>query len=80
MYKNTDLVAASKLCSDLASELDNNNYSNVTNVAQELKNFTPEVIILSVKEHIGLERIVKHDLDTYKDFNDIFLDLAKYNL
>lgn len=71
------LSLSNMLCQKLASELDNGNTSGVQATAFALVGFPQEFILLSVREHIQIERLVKHNLDEHPDFGKILHKINK---
>lgn len=71
------LSLANHLCQKLASELDNGDTSGVQATAFALVGFPQEFILMSVREYIQIERLVKHDLDEHPDFGNILLTINK---
>lgn len=70
------LFFAEGLCQKLARELDNGDESNVQVTAFALIGFPMEVILMAVRKHIQIERLVRHNLDEHPDFGNI---LSKIN-
>lgn len=60
---NQQIIIAFIITSKLANELDNNITKNIASVGLTLAHFTPEVILLAVRKYIGIERLIKFDID-----------------
>jgi hypothetical protein len=75
MYEQ--LMVAYMLCNQLASELDQGIKKNVQSVARALDHFNDEVILLSVRLFIGIERLVHHDLDEDEVFYPVLNRINK---
>lgn len=65
------LVMAYILCQDLANDLDKGKLDKIVPVAAVLIQFPPEIILLSVRRYIQIERLVKHNLDEHPDFEKV---------
>lgn len=63
--KNDDLEIASNACKALAEELDAGITSNITSTGELLGNFPMEVILLSIRSYIQIDRLVKYNLDEH---------------
>lgn len=57
------LTQAYTICSQLAKQLDDGDASQVQTVAAALLNYEPEVILMSVRIYIQIDRLVRHYLD-----------------
>ena len=71
------LFFAEGLCQKLARELDNGDESNVQVTAYALVGFPQEVILMAVRKHIQIERLVRHNLDEHPDFGKILNKINK---
>ncbi len=71
------LFFAEGLCQKLARELDNGDESNVQVTAYALAGFPMEVILMAVRKHIQIERLVRHNLDEHPDFGTILTKINK---
>lgn len=65
------LVVASIMCQDLAMDLDKGDLSKVSSIGSTLSYFPPEIILLSVRMYINIERLVKHNLDEHPVFTHL---------
>lgn len=68
---------AEGLCQNLARELDNGDESNVQVTAYALYGFPMETILMAVRKHIQIERLVRHNLDEHPDFSKILNKINK---
>ena len=57
------LILASILCQDLAMDLDAGSIKKVRPIGAVLMDFPAEIILLAVRRHIQIERLVRHDMD-----------------
>lgn len=71
------LFFAEGLCQKLARELDNGDESNVQVTAYALTGFPMEVILMAVRKHIQIDRLVRHNLDEHPDFGKILSKINK---
>ncbi len=71
------LFFAEGLCQKLARELDNGDESNVQVTAFALIGFPMETILMAVRKHIQIERLVRHNLDEHPDFGKILNKINK---
>lgn len=67
------------VCSDFAKQLDQNDLSKSVEVAKLLSDVEPKELVAMVKTHIGIERLVHHNLDTVKEWNDLFDKATKWH-
>lgn len=75
---NLDLLLfASKLCQDLATDLDNGIENKITPTAMALSGFPQEIILVAVRRYIQIERLVRHNLDEHKEFGRILHTISK---
>lgn len=65
------LSYASRMCAELARDLDNGIQSKIKPTAMALAGFPMEVVLLSVRMQIQIERLVKYNLDEDKEFGKI---------
>lgn len=76
---NTDkLILASIMCQDLAEDLDRGSKAKVHAIGAALLDFSPEIILLSVRLHIQIDRLVKHDLDEDPVFLKVLQAVNRY--
>jgi hypothetical protein len=68
------LVIAYVLCQDLAKDLDAGITNYITSVAIALDAFSPEIVLLSVRKYIGIERLVHHNLDEHVYFSRVIVN------
>jgi len=66
------IIIAFIICAKYSFELDNDVVSNTATVGESLSTFTPEVILLAVRKYIGINRIVKFNLDEHKSWDHMF--------
>ncbi len=71
------LMFANKLCADLASELDRGDETNVTAVGMALVGFPMEIILMSVRRYIQIERLVKFNLDEHPAWEKVLSRVNK---
>lgn len=57
------LILAFVMCQELAHDLDSGDRSWIQSIGSALTDFPPDVILLSVRRYIGIDRLVRHDLD-----------------
>lgn len=57
------LLLANLMCQELVSDLDKNDRSRVQIIGAVLQEFSPEMILMSVRIYIGIDRVIKYDLD-----------------
>lgn len=69
------LQLSNHLCQKLAAELDQGDTSSVQATAFALTGFPQEFILVSVREHIQIGRLVKHNLDEHPDFGKILTSI-----
>lgn len=62
-FYSNQVVIACILCAELATDLDSNINSKIRIVGLTIQKMEPEIILLSVRKCIGIERIIKHNLD-----------------
>lgn len=75
MYEQ--LIVAYMLCNQLSNELDQGIKKNVQSVAKALDHFNDEIILLSVRLFIGIERLIQHALDDDDVFEPILYRINK---
>ena len=68
---------AENICKKLADELDRGDESNVQATAFALIGFPMETILMSVRKHIQIERLVRHNLDEHPDFEKVLRTINK---
>jgi hypothetical protein len=73
------LVMAYIVCQDLAVELDRGagTFTKVSAAAAVLIQFPPEIILLSVRRYIQIERLVRHNLDEHPDFLKVLNNVTR---
>jgi len=71
------LLFAENICKQLASELDKGDTSSVQAVAFALAGFPMETILMAVRKHIQIERLVRHNLDEHPDFGKLLSRINK---
>jgi hypothetical protein len=59
------LVLACVMCHELSLRLDKGDTSLVSSVGKALYDFPYEIILLSVRKYVGIERLIRFDLDEY---------------
>lgn len=59
----SQLILAYVMCQELAADLDKNDTSKVHTVGSALYDLPAEIILLSVRKYIQIDRLVKHNLD-----------------
>jgi hypothetical protein len=59
----SQLILAYVMCQELAAELDRNDTSKVQVIGSALYDFPAEIILLSVRKYIWIDRIVRFNLD-----------------
>ena len=75
---STDSSAlANLLCLKLASDLDAKDTSSVNTIGYLLAELPLDAVLIALRLHIGIERIVAHSLDENKSFNNIIKNLGK---
>jgi hypothetical protein len=57
------LIVACIMCQELSARLDAGDRSTVQSTGSALNDFPTEIILLSVRRHIQIERLVRHNLD-----------------
>ncbi len=57
------LILACVMCQDLARDLDNGITKKVQYIGSALYEFPTEIILLSIRRHIQIDRLVRHNLD-----------------
>lgn len=63
------LILSYLLCSQLAWELDNEIEVSIGPVGRVLDKMPPEIILMSVRQFIQINRLIKHNLDEHPDFS-----------
>lgn len=71
------LVLACVMCHELSLRLDKNDRSLVASVGKALYDFPYEIILVSVRRYVGLERLVHHDLDEHPDWTKTLSNINK---
>jgi len=71
------LSFADILCQKLASELDNGDESNVGPTAFALAGFPMEVVLMTVRRQIQIDRLIRHNLDEHPHFGKILHSINK---
>ena len=71
------LINAKVMCEGLAKELDSGDTSNIAMTAKWLGALPFEIVLVSVRKFIGLERLVKFNLDEDKGFGPILHQINK---
>lgn len=71
------LIAAFVLCQDLASDLDKGKRDNITPIAVALMPMPPEIVLLSVRRYIQIERLINHNLDEHPEFLKVLEKVTK---
>lgn len=74
------IIMSCLLCAKLSEELDRGNNNSVRHVTDILLQFSPEVILISVRNYIGVERIVKFNLDDREDFFKLIKKVTQHTL
>lgn len=72
------LILAYVMCQELASELDVGDYSSVHPIGAALVEFPAEIILLSVRRYIQIERLVEHNLDEDVVFSKVCRKVTKH--
>ncbi len=62
------LLVAYVLCQDLAHDLDKGIRDKISPIALALIHLPPEIILLSVRRYVQIERLIGHNLDEHPDF------------
>lgn len=57
------LIFAFIACQDLSNRLDKQDYSTIQTTGSLLYDFSPEIILVSIRYYVGIERLVKYNLD-----------------
>jgi hypothetical protein len=57
------LIASYLMCMKLAEQLDCGDSTNVENAGRVLYKLPEEIVVMSVRQFIGIERLIKHNLD-----------------
>jgi hypothetical protein len=57
------LIIACIMCQELSARLDAGDRSTIQSTGSALNDFPTEIILMSVRRHIQIERLVKHNLD-----------------
>lgn len=71
------LIAAFVLCQDLAKSLDKGETDKIKPVGLALIQFPPEIILLSVRRYIQIDRLVSHNLDEHPEFAPVLLKVTR---
>lgn len=71
------LVLACVMCHELSLRLDKNDTSLVSPVGKALSDFPYEIILLSVRRYVQIDRLVKHDLDEHPDWTKTLTRINK---
>lgn len=73
----SQLILAYVMCQELAADLDRNDTSRVNMIGSALYDFPAEIILLSVRKYIQIDRLVRHDLDEHPIFNKVLMKVNK---
>lgn len=65
------------LCSELADQLDSGLFSNVSRVGRVLDKMPLEIMLMSVRQFIRINRLVEHNLDEHPDWEPMINRLNK---
>jgi len=71
------LIHASVLCQELATCLDNKDMSMTKKIGYALHKLPVEMVLLSVRRYIGIERLVEHNLDEEPVFSKALNRVAR---
>jgi hypothetical protein len=71
------LSLANLLCKKLALDLDAEDTSKIELTASLLKEFEIEIIIFSIRSYLGIDRIVRYNLDDIPIMEDIFKEINR---
>lgn len=63
MTYTDQLIVACVLCQELSARLDAGDRSTVQSTGSALADFPAEIILMSVRRYVQIERLVKHNLD-----------------
>ena len=65
------LLLASSICQDLAHDLDVGNTDFVSEAGEMMSIFPAEIILMSIRQHIQIDRLVKHNLDEHPAWRNL---------
>jgi len=71
LTNETDVDFATRLCTKLATDLDANDLSSVDTTFQSLGKLPVGIFVPAIKAKIGIDRLVKHNLDENEHFSAI---------
>ena len=65
------LIVACIVCCELSARLDAGDQSTVSSSLKTLHNMSADILIFAIRKYIGIDRLIKYDIDEHVDFNVI---------